>query len=259
MTLFRLRRAPRAQRRNGILEDLDKLVLRARALPVAAVALMLVGFGASDLTRGWLELPDGTSARGSTRMVVADNGRLDAFASNLQRLRTQGESTVEYVAMYTEHIAPVEKVLRRRGLTETMARRIAWPLVEHSYERNLDPAFVVSVVLMESSGKPTATSVVGARGLMQVMPFWGGKWRECGRDLYQIDDNLCNGTSILAWYLRRHPNDERKALLGYNGCVRGTVTPNCFSYPDKIMRLRHQIGREINAARTSAPGVAAGL
>jgi hypothetical protein len=94
---------------------------------------------------------------------------------------------------------------------------------------------------------------------MQVMPFWGGKWRGCGGDLYAIDDNLCNGTSILAWYLRRNPNDERKALLGYNGCVRGTVTPNCFTYPDKIMRLRHQIGREINAARTRQLGAAAGV
>jgi soluble lytic murein transglycosylase-like protein len=258
MTLFGLRRGPRAQRRSGILEDLDKLVLRARALPVAALAMMLVGFGAGDLTRGWLELPTGMQAR-SAAGVPVPGARLDAFTSELKRVRTQGESTVEYVAMYTEHVAPVEKVLRRRGVSEANARRIAWPLVEHSYERNLDPAFVVSVVLMESGGKPTATSVVGARGLMQVMPFWGGKWKKCGRDLYQIDANLCAGTSILAWYLRRNPNDERKALLGYNGCVRGTVTPNCFTYPDKIMRLRHQIGREINAARPQPVGSAAGL
>jgi hypothetical protein len=258
MTLFGLRRAPSTHRRRGLLEDLDKLVLRARALPVAALALMLVGFGASDLAQKYLELPAGTSARSASDISVP-NGHLDNFATAMQRVRTQGDSTVEYVAMYTEHVAPVESVLRRRGLSERNARRIAWPLVEHSYERNLDPAFVVSVVLMESGGKPTATSVVGARGLMQVMPFWGGKWRGCGGDLYAIDDNLCNGTSILAWYLRRNPNDERKALLGYNGCVRGTVTPNCFTYPDKIMRLRHQIGREINAARTRQLGAAAGV
>ncbi|HSJ16188.1 MAG TPA: lytic transglycosylase domain-containing protein [Longimicrobiales bacterium] len=258
MALFGSRRAPRTHQRSGILEDLDKLVLRARALPVAALALMLVGFGASDLTRKWLFLPEGTSARSASDISVP-NGHLDEYASAMQRVQTKGESTVEYVMMYTEHVQPVETVLRRRGVPEANARRIAWPLVEHSYQRNLDPAFVVSVVLMESGGKPTATSVVGARGLMQVMPFWGGKWRNCGRDLYQIDDNLCNGTSILAWYLGRHPNDERKALLGYNGCVRGTVTPSCFLYPDKVMRLRQQIGREINAARPRPLGAAAAL
>ena len=82
------------------------------------------------------------------------------------------------------------------------------------------------------------------------------RWRKCGSNLYDIEANLCNGTSILAWYLRNNPNDERKALLGYNGCVRGTNTPNCFVYPDKIMRLKYQIQREINAAR-QRPGVSA--
>jgi hypothetical protein len=83
---------------------------------------------------------------------------------------------------------------------------------------------------------------------MQVMPSWSGRWRDCGRNLYDIDANLCNGTSILAWYLRT-ATDERKALLGYNGCVRGTNTPNCSRYPDRIIRLKQQIQRELNAAR----------
>jgi soluble lytic murein transglycosylase-like protein len=142
----------------------------------------------------------------------------------------------------------VEKVLHRRGVGRTTARQIAWPLVAHSYERGLDPAFVVSIMLNESGGRPTATSPVGARGLMQVMPSWTGHWRDCGRNLYDIEANLCNGTSILAWYLRR-ASDERRALLGYNGCVRGTNTPNCARYPDRIIRLKQQIQRELNAAR----------
>jgi hypothetical protein len=86
---------------------------------------------------------------------------------------------------------------------------------------------------------------------MQVMPGWAGQWRECGRDLYDVEDNLCNGTSILQWYLRRH-GDERRALLGYNGCVRGTNTPNCFIYPNKIWTLRDQIKREMDRERAKA-------
>jgi soluble lytic murein transglycosylase-like protein len=84
---------------------------------------------------------------------------------------------------------------------------------------------------------------------MQVMPSWAGHWRGCGRNLYDIEDNLCHGTRILAWYIERFGGDERRALLGYNGCVRGTNTPNCKTYPDKIDRVRRQIRNELEAAR----------
>lgn len=238
------------------MEDLERLARRARAIPLAAFVLMLAGFGVGDLSKRYIVLPDEVPVRVASENVVP-RVHLDALSNHMQRLRRDGDSTVEYVSMYQEHVAPVEQVLRRRGVGEATARQIAWPLVQHSYRRGLDPAFVVSVVLNESGGKPTARSFVGARGLMQVMPFWSGRWRGCGRDLYEIDANLCNGTSILAWYLRNNPNDERKALLGYNGCVRGTNTPNCHVYPDKIMRLKFQIQREINAARRARPGVAA--
>ena len=126
-----------------------------------------------------------------------------------------------------------------------MAKQIARPLVEEADNKNVDPALVVAVLMVESGGKVTARSSVGARGLMQVMPGWVGTWRNCGRDLYDIKDNLCNGTSILAWYIQQH-GTEREALLGYNGCVRGTNTPNCHTYPDKIGRLREQIRRDLD-------------
>jgi len=233
--------------RTGLVEELEKLARRARAVPFAALALMLVGWGVGDFSKTYLELPEGTLARAPSEHSVP-RVHLEGLSRNLSRLRSAGDNTVEYVALYQEHVAPVEKVLRRRGVGRETARRIAWPLVEHSYERGLDPAFVVSIMLSESGGRPSATSPVGARGLMQVMPSWSGRWRGCGRNLYDIEANLCNGTSILAWYLRT-ARDERKALLGYNGCVRGTNTPTCFSYPDKIIRLKQQVRRELNAAK----------
>jgi soluble lytic murein transglycosylase-like protein len=115
-------------------------------------------------------------------------------------------------------------------------------------------------MIIESNGRPNATSSVGARGLMQVMPAWSGHWRDCGRNLYEIEANLCAGTNILAWYLRRHGGDERRALLGYNGCVTGSNTPNCHTYPDKIAAMRRQVERELEKARArtkTAPVAAA--
>jgi hypothetical protein len=232
----------------GIVQELEQLARRARMLPLILPVLLLVGLGAGRLVSGALRLPEGTAAYAST-LDAADRIHLTALSQHLHRVRQQGDSTAEYVELYQSEIAPIESVLERRGVPSAVARRVAWPLVEQSYENGVDPATVVSVLLIESAGRPDATSSVGARGLMQVMPVWVGYWRGCGRNLYDIEANLCNGTKILAWFLDRHNGNERRALLGYNGCVRGTNTPTCGQYPDKIASLRQQVRREIAAAR----------
>jgi hypothetical protein len=243
--------------RAGLFEDLDVLLRRLRAVGLAApVVLLGVGYGVGHLS-DQLEVPEGREVRVSVAEHVP-RVHLELLSRHMERMRTAGDETVDYVTMYNEHVAPVEAVLRKRGVSERIARQVAWPLVQHAYRRGLDPAFVTSIVLIESGGKPSATSFVGARGLMQVMPLWSGTWRACGRDLYAIEDNLCYGTSILKYYLDRNPGDERKALLAYNGCVRGTNTPNCHTYPDKVTRLKQQIQREMNLERsTRMPGTAA--
>lgn len=230
-----------------MMEELEQLWRRFRALAHVAPVLLLVGFGAGEVADRLLEVPDSKSVRLSTEKEVP-RVHIEALAGTMQRIRGEGAKTVDYVSLYHEHVEPVEKVLRRHGISHATARKISWPLVEESYRRNLDPATVMSVMLIESEGKPTARSFVGAAGLMQVMPFWAGKWRGCGKDLYDIEANLCNGTSILAWYFRNF-DGERKALLGYNGCVRGTNTPRCHTYPDKVARLRERIRRELDAAK----------
>jgi soluble lytic murein transglycosylase-like protein len=239
----------------GVLEDLERLWRRARALPLAAPLLLLVGLGAGRATNEALELPDAAPVRQPTSNVARIH--LAALSEHMSALRNDGTRTEDFLTLYRDHVEPVEKVLRNRGLPDNHARRIAWPLVEQASQRGLPIETVISVMLIESGGKPTATSPVGARGLMQVMPFWSGRVRGCGRDLYDIATNLCNGTYILDYYYDRFGGDERRALLGYNGCVRGTNTPNCHTYPDKMMRVRHQIARELRVARSSAVGRAA--
>jgi hypothetical protein len=256
MKLFGRSYSPDPDQRAGIFEDLELLLRRIRRIGLAAPLLLLVGFGVGNVTTDSLE-----SAEGAVRVALAEPAprvHLEVLSRHMARLQDRGSVTEDYVALYQEHVAPVEAVLQRRGVSDTTAKKVAWPLVQHSYRQGLDPAFVLSVVLIESGGKPKATSFVGARGLMQVMPLWSGHWRQCGRDLYDIEANLCNGTSILAWYLSRNPGDENKALLGYNGCVRGTNTPNCFTYPQKVAQLKHQVQREMNMVRQQRrPGGAA--
>lgn len=256
MKLFRRSFDADRVRRTGLFEDMERLLRRLRTVGLAAPFLVLFGLSLGNVTNRLLEVPEGIAVRTSSLEPVP-RVHLELLSRHLERVRDDGSQTADYVSVYQEHVAPVEQVLRNRGVAEETARKVAWPLVQHSYRRGLDPAFVVAIVLIESGGKPNATSFVGARGLMQVMPLWSGHWRNCGRNLYDIEANLCNGTSILAWYLSRSPGDERKALLGYNGCVRGTNTPNCHTYPDKVARIKHQVQREMNAVRDRRTSAAA--
>ena len=258
MGLFRRqdRTTPEPMHGLGMMEELELIWRRVRTLALGAPILLLVGFGAGEVANQILEIPVDAAVRFSTEKEVP-RIHLEALSNRMQTIAAEGSKTVDYVTMYREHVEPVEKVLRRRGLSDSRARKISWPLVQQSYRVGVDPATTAAILLVESEGNPNARSPVGARGLMQVMPLWAGQWRKCGSDLYDIEDNICNGTSILAWYLS-HRGDERSALLGYNGCVRGTNTPNCHTYPNKIWRLRQQIKQEIDLNRPKPIRVSSG-
>jgi len=234
-----------------MLEELERLARRVAALPLAAPLLVLGGLGLGKLTARALALPGEAVVRPAG---VVPRIHLDGLSRRMEELRLAGRTTEEYVAVYQHHVAPIERALWRQGVSRALARRVAWPVVEYSYRNGLDPATVASVLVVESRGRPRATSPMGARGLMQVMPAHAGRWRGCGRNLYDIDQNICHGTRILAWYLDRYRGDERRALLGYNGCVRGTNTPDCWRYPDKVRRVRERIRAEMRAARLSHAG-----
>lgn len=248
MQLFRRKRGTEAVGHGGIIGELERLLRRARVLAVLVPILLFLGFGTGKLTNRALTVPGNRPVRDASDEDVS-RLHLEAISRVMTSVLGKGEHAEEYATIYLDHVRPVEQVLVRRGMTAPNARRAAWPLVEQTYRRGLDIATVISVIHVESNFKPTATSSVGARGLMQVMPSWAGVWRDCGRNLYDIADNLCNGTSILAWYLRRNNGDFRRAMLGYNGCVHGTNTPDCHTYPDKVARVRNQILRELDDVR----------
>jgi hypothetical protein len=146
----------------------------------------------------------------------------------------------------SEQVFRVSTVLRKYTGDTTRANQIAEALVREGGKRSLDPALLVGVLLTENARlDPQARSNVSARGLMQVMPFHAGKWKECpSRDLADIDSNICYGTSILADLVKRSPTMER-ALLRYNGCVRGTNTPRCHTYSGKVLKYADQAASQM--------------
>lgn len=227
-----------------MVDELERLLKRVVIVPVVLLPILLLsGLSLGKATTRGIALP----ADAPVRIAAAAHTpreHLEALSHHMSSLRYHGRETEEYVLLYRNHVRPVEQSLQGRGIDPALARRVAWPLVEYSYERGLDPATVVAVLLVESNGRPHVTSFMGARGLMQIMPLHQGRWQGCGDDMYDIDNNLCYGTSILAWLLGRYNGDERRALLAYNGCVRGTNTPNCHTYPAKVKRIRDQIQRD---------------
>lgn len=238
-------RRPRA----GFFEEIERLARRAKLLAFAVPLLALAGFTLGDAATRALALPIYEPSAEGPRV---DGAQVVVLSDRMAELRVTGDETGEFVRVYHEHVQPVERALESRGLSSERARRIAWPLVEHSYRNQLDPATVLAVLWIESRGKPSATSFMGARGLMQVMPVHQGRWRGCdpGGDLYDIETNLCYGTRILSWYMRRYGGDEQRALLGYNGCVNGTNTPDCRLYPRKVAGIRAQIERDLRPPRS---------
>lgn len=131
-------------------------------------------------------------------------------------------------------------VLRRYTNDRGAADRIAGAIIDEGNRRNLDPALLVGVLLTEDATlDTTARSFVGARGLMQVMPGHAGKWGCSSSNLLSIEANICHGASILQDNVR-NSSSMRTALLRYNGCVHGTNTPGCHSYPDRVMRAANR-------------------
>jgi len=83
----------------------------------------------------------------------------------------------------------------------------------------LAPELILALINVESNFDHFAISSVGARGLMQIMPFW---LEEIGRpddNLFDISTNLRFGCTILNIYLKREKGDMRRALARYNGSV----------------------------------------
>jgi hypothetical protein len=151
------------------------------------------------------------------------------------------------LAPVSREAARIANMLLQHTRDGHKATRIANAVVRESQKRQIDPALLVGVMLTEDDNLDTmAKSFKGARGLMQVMPFHSGQWGCESPNLFGVESNICHGVSILADNLKNSPSVQ-VALLRYNGCVRGTNTPDCHTYPRKVLR-RAGIARGVLAA-----------
>jgi soluble lytic murein transglycosylase-like protein len=90
----------------------------------------------------------------------------------------------------------------------------------------LDPQLVLGVLQVESGFKKYAVSKAGARGLMQVMPFWVGLIGRKDDNLFHLRTNIRYGCVILRHYLDLEKGNLFKALGRYNGSLGRAEYPN---------------------------------
>lgn len=173
-------------------------------------------------------------------------GRVDRLDDDLRRLQTIAH----------EEVVPIETVLESAPFhaPAPLAQRIAVALVRESHHTGLDARLLLAVLIVENPWlDPDARSFVGAVGLMQVMPFHAGRWGCGGLDLTDPEVNICHGARILAHTIRRSGGELDRALLLYNGCVRGSNTPGCHRYPEWVRGKLALLPAGARADRADAP------
>ncbi|HXV06546.1 MAG TPA: transglycosylase SLT domain-containing protein [Burkholderiales bacterium] len=95
----------------------------------------------------------------------------------------------------------------------------------------LDPQLVLGLIEVESGFRKYAVSRAGARGYMQVMPFWLNLIGTGDHNLFNLRTNLRYGCVILRHYLDVERGDMTRALARYNGSL-GKKS----NYPGKVLR-----------------------
>jgi hypothetical protein len=145
-------------------------------------------------------------------------------------------------------------LVRTGRMSQARADSIAHYAVREAFLRGVPPAVIFGVMLTENAQFISrARSNVGAVGLMQVYPkvWFKTLSKQFGDPNIEADStNLRYGVFILEHYLKPRgkkstgehviataPGSLMKGLLRYNGCVRGTNTPRCHTYPNKVQKF----------------------
>ena len=126
----------------------------------------------------------------------------------------------------TRWLATMSKRLEKR-IPDADYREDLLKTVHYEATRaGLDPQLVLGVIQVESGFKKYAVSRVGARGLMQVMPFWAELLGGDDHNLFHLRTNLRYGCTILRHYLDIEKGNLFRALGRYNGSLGRAEYPN---------------------------------
>ena len=160
-----------------------------------------------------------------------------------QREETLADDVASIMRQSVEHASPPYLVFDRatdaqRWLNEMSARltrfidnelyrRRLLTMIQYEATRaDLNPQMVLGLIEVESAFRQYAVSNVGAKGLLQVMPFWQRYIGNESHNLFDIRTNLRYGCTILRHYSNLENGNLHRALARYNGSLGSNRYPN---------------------------------
>ncbi|MDX9836360.1 MAG: lytic transglycosylase domain-containing protein [Azoarcus sp.] len=123
-------------------------------------------------------------------------------------------------------LSDMSRRLEKRIPDENYRTELLTSIHYEATRAGLDPQMVLGLIQVESNFRKYAISSAGARGFMQVMPFW---LKVIGREednLFHLRTNLRYGCTILRHYLDIEKGDLYRALGRYNGSLGKPTYPN---------------------------------
>ena len=196
----------------------DACVDRRKCLQGLLVLPGALAFQERAQAGGQLEEPLADSVRGALSSAIANSAPpVPTFATTEARL-----SYLRWLSAMSDRLYS-----RKRDFnTRIEFLQTVW---YETRRAGLDTSLVLGLIQVESAFRKFAVSSVGARGYMQVMPFWT---RVIGDGdpgkLFHMQTNLRFGCVILRHYIDRERGDLFMALGRYNGS-RGRSP-----YPDAV-------------------------
>ena len=188
------------------------MTLARRALLAAPLALWLPRARAGAQVEEPLADAVRTALAASVAEAAPPRPRFDKLEDRLSYLRWLGAASEKLKRRKAEHHTRVEFL------------EAAW---YESRRAGVETSLVLGLIQVESGFRKYAISSAGARGYMQVMPFWA---RVIGdgdsRRLFHLQTNLRFGCVILRHYLDREKGDLFMALGRYNGSRGRAEYPN---------------------------------
>ena len=195
----------------------------------------------------WLAMPGTAHAGGQLEEPLADSVRtaLSSAVANQAPPEPEFPST-EARMQYLRWLGTMSERLRRRKPEWEVRRDFLQTVWYETKRAGLDLSLVMGLIQVESAFRKFAVSSAGARGYMQVMPFWTRVIGDgdAGK-LFHLQTNLRFGCVILRHYLDRERGDWYMALGRYNGS-RGQP-----QYPNAVFAAQKQWTFDAPALRSA--------
>lgn len=173
-------------------------------------------------------LPQAAWAGGQVEEPLADSVRTALSAAVVGQAPPELEfASTEARLRYLRWLVACNERLVKRKPDAQVRREFLQTVWYESKRAGLEVSMVLGLIQVESGFRKYAISSVGARGYMQIMPFWmrligdgdAGK-------LFHMQTNLRFGCVILRHYLDREKGDAYMALGRYNGSRGQPQYPN---------------------------------